>query len=167
MREAIIFLDIDGCLNDHKAHANGYCGTVPHCVASFNRILAAVPEARIVITSAWRYIAGFSDVTTAVMENVLLTHGVNCYELVKDFTRKDISKDRTDRGPQIMEWLWAKAGPQHLSHPPFLVVIDDKDLEITAMNLPFVQTDGNVGLTDADADRAIAILRGEAKADAN
>jgi hypothetical protein len=41
MSGKLIFLDCDGVLNDHKQHANGYCGTTRRCVQNLNRILRA------------------------------------------------------------------------------------------------------------------------------
>jgi hypothetical protein len=44
----VIFLDIDGVLNGHQKHENGYCGIYPECVTRFNRLLDAVPNAMVV-----------------------------------------------------------------------------------------------------------------------
>lgn len=78
----VIFLDIDGVLNDHTQMENHYCGTKYECVQQFNRILDAVPEAKIVISSAWRYMILRGDVTLKGFEMLLLTHGVKCHERV-------------------------------------------------------------------------------------
>jgi hypothetical protein len=51
----IIFLDIDGVLNRHILQNNGYCGIEQPHVQALNYILAKVPEAKIVVSSAWRY----------------------------------------------------------------------------------------------------------------
>lgn len=155
----IIFLDIDGTINDHHIHPNGYHGTKWECVRRFNRIIAET-DARIVISSSWRYpvLGGHMDVMG--FEILLLTHGVDCRGRVAGVTRRDCTDGeadvppRSDRGFQIREWLKSTfwKGPY--------VVLDDMDLGITAAGHPFVHVDGDVGLTDADAERAIAILTG-------
>lgn len=50
----LIFLDIDGVLNDHSRSSSGYCTIDSDKVELFNQILDAHPNARVVISSAWR-----------------------------------------------------------------------------------------------------------------
>ena len=97
---SIIFLDIDGVLNDHERHQNGYTGLKPKNVAAFNWLLSLLPGAKIVISSAWRYMG----VTPLQFENLLLTHGVDCSGRVIGFTRKDLDKDEP-RLDQILDWV--------------------------------------------------------------
>jgi hypothetical protein len=62
-----------------------------------------------------------------------------------------------ERGIQVSEWLAINLD-ERAPRPPY-VVIDDLDLGISGLGHPFVHTDGKVGLTDADADKAIALLK--------
>lgn len=148
----VLFLDIDGVLNDHAKHANGYCGTKPECVAEMNRVLAAT-GCKIVISSAWRYMVLCGSMTLNGLEQLLLTHGLACNGRLIGFTRRDVSAEVSDRGAQIREWLML-----HGSDVERYAVVDDLDLGISECGHPFVQTDGARGLTEADADRLIELL---------
>jgi hypothetical protein len=103
------------------------------------------------------------------MEWLLRSHGMLADRLV-GITRPDTMIERpaydgcpeswlhtNERGLQIRDWIVGE-GWQHYGETGRHVVIDDMDLGISEAGHPFVQTDGSVGLTDADADRAIAVL---------
>lgn len=167
----LIFLDVDGVLNGHEWDAEVMCGQIhPDKVARLNRILRET-DARIVLSSAWRYIVHRGEANMMGMEWLLRSHGVLANRLIgitrMDLMRANPNYDGTpaswpqlpgggDRAEQVREWLAInRPGPV-----PY-VVIDDLDLGFTEAGHPFVRTDGKVGLTDADAERAIALL-GEA-----
>lgn len=167
MVRPLIFLDMDGVANDHKAHTNGYCGTKPECVAQLNRILRET-DAKVVLSSAWRYLIHSGSMTLRGFVNLLLTHGVEIQTNEKrprsrliGITCRD--EDLSPRGQQIRHWL-----NEHGGRRPY-VVLDDGgqnpdgswyDMGINDAGHPVVWTDGSVGLTAADADRAIGILKG-------
>lgn len=157
-----IFLDIDGVLNDHRKWANHYSPILPERVAVLNTILTEVPEAKIILSSAWRYV--FSTVPT--IETLLACHGCDCIGRVEGATCSD--EDVHD-GP-MPGWddkrRWRELGLGWRAEQIRLyvqgaeieryVVIDD-----LALNVPYlVRTDGDVGLTEADARAAIEILKG-------
>lgn len=143
-----IFLDIDGVLNDHEQQDNGYCTIKPECAVRFNRILRAVPDSRIVISSAWRYLILNGGMALYGFESLLLTHGVDCFNKVAGHTRADANGGEPfERVAEILEYV-------DENDVELFVVLDDMDLKIENL----IRTNGNVGLTDADADRAIAIL---------
>lgn len=145
-----IFLDIDGVLNDHTQQDNGYCTIKPECAVRFNRILRAAPDSRIVISSAWRYLILNGGMTRYGFESLLLTHGVDCFNKVAGHTRADANGGEPfERVAEILEYV-------DENDVELFVVLDDLDLPLPES--VFVRTDGNVGLTDADAERAIAIL---------
>lgn len=147
----LIFLDIDGVLNRHDQWTNGYCGTHVENVVLLNRILAET-DAVIVVSSAWRYNVLRGDMTVRGFENLLLSHGIDCHRRLIGVTCSD--EDLEGRGLQIRHWLNENGGGRRY------VVIDDLDLGITEQGHPFVRTDGEVGLTDRDANKAISILSG-------
>lgn len=150
----ILFADFDGAvLNDHTRYANGYCGSVLRVVNEFNRIIAET-DCVIVVQSAWRYCVLRGEWTVVGLEECLLTHGVDCEDRIAAVTRPDKDTEESDRGQQVTDWLAENA------HAGRYCVVDDLDLGITAAGHPFIQTDGAVGLTAVDAERAIAILRG-------
>lgn len=161
---AILFIDVDGVLNFHEKTPSGYCGIDPRCRDRLNRITDET-GAVLVISSAWRYLVTSGEMTVKGFEGMLRTHGIKAD--VIGVTRRDsevlgpdgkLMPMPDERGGQISDWL-AVYGVVHDSIR--YVVIDDMDLGIKFNGHPFVQTDGNVGLTEADADRAIAILKGE------
>lgn len=145
MNFPIIFLDIDGVLNDHVAHQNNYCGTKKECVDNFNLILKYVPEVKIVISSAWRYMIIQGSMTLKGFEQLLLTHGVNCYNKLIGITQSD--EFITERSEQIADWIIKNNVEKY-------VVLDDLPLNIPK----FVQTNGNIGLTVKLAEKVIGIL---------
>lgn len=164
----LIFLDIDGVLNTHETDPEVLCGQIhPHKVRRLNQILRAT-GAKIVLSSAWRYIVHRGEANLMGMEWLLRSHGVLAGRLLA-VTRPDRLRTFTtyngvpaawpvenERGQQIAEWLADNGGAKAYRY----VVIDDLDLGIITAGHPFVQTDGAVGLTDADVEDAIAILNG-------
>jgi hypothetical protein len=160
----IVFLDIDGVLNDHRDDPVARSGWIHRDKAArLNRILQAA-DARVVVTSAWRYFIHRGEMDLAGFEWLLRSHGVMPGRL-RGVTRADtmvrVESGRNperrplsdERGEQIREWLAINTA----AGPPY-VVIDDMDSGIVAAGHPFVRTIGSIGLTDDDADRAIAIL---------
>lgn len=150
--DPVIFLDIDGVLNDHRPHKSGYCGTTRRCVGYFNQILRQTP-AKIVVSSAWRYLILKGEMTIGGFSSMLLTHGVECHERVIGTTCLD--EEIEVRGLQIRHWLNENGGDRRY------VVLDDMNLGITDCGHPFVRTMGSIGLNRCDANLAIAILKGE------
>jgi len=165
----LIVLDIDGVLNAHVAHENGYCGIDKSCAVQFDRILRAFPEADICLSSAWRYQILNRDMTPLGFVNLLLTHGVNCHGRALSYCESDevtahwhFAVPRTD-GPEWFKWISQngiavrnKQINKEIArrHIKDFVVLDDLELDVPN----FVRTDGKVGLTETDADKAIKIL---------
>jgi hypothetical protein len=149
----ILFLDIDGVLNGHEQDAYGYCRIQPGPVVHLNRILAET-EARLVISSAWRYLVHSGAMTLDGFTYMLITHGIVCHDRLAGVTCRD--EEAGPRGAQITRWL--DQHPRRIEGPAY-VVIDDEDAGMTDAGHPLVRTDGRVGLTHRDADAAIAILR--------
>ena len=165
MMAPLIFVDVNGVLNDHTPHENGYCGIESRLAYHLNRILR-LTAAEIVVSSAWRYMMFDRQMTCRGFGNLLATHGVDAIDRIAGFTGRDtmipdeagqLVPMPNERGVQISQWLKRHDRPERR-----YVVIDDLDLGITEAGHPFVQTNGKVGLTVADADRAIEILTGRA-----
>lgn len=150
----IIFLDIDGVLNGHEFLVEAKsCKINPDCVRRLNRILTET-DARIVLSSAWRYMVHGHGMTLRGFGYMLRTHGMlgslnGCEDLIVDLTCRD--EDIPERPDQIRAWLRSHGRPDHR-----YVVLDDLDTDWG--DLPIVLTDSTTGLTDDDADRAIAML---------
>jgi hypothetical protein len=167
MATALIFLDVDGVLNAHEEDPEALCGQIHRDkVERLNRVLRET-GARIVLSSAWRYIIHRGEANLAGMEWLFRSHGLIAGRLA-GYTRKDTMERQVyngeprdwpvcnERGAQITEWLAING--ESFGGPPRHVVLDDLDLGISEAGHPFVHTDGTVGLTEADADRAIALL---------
>lgn len=175
MSYPLIFLDVDGVLNAHEFDPGVRCGQIHReKVARLNRILRAT-DARIILSSAWRYMVHRGEATLKGMDWLFRSHGMLAGRLVGitrpgamirgDYDGKPGSWPLSDkRGGQIRHWM-----DEHGEGRRY-VVIDDggtadgtpdgewTDLGILAAGHPVVWTDGKVGLTDADADRVIATL---------
>lgn len=167
----VIFLDIDGVLNDHTHMENMYCGTKPSCVKVFNSILDSLPTAKIVISSAWRYMMLRGELTVGGFEMLLLTHGVKCHGRVIGHTDADGPVDEEPshldvdswnraglkwRREQIRDWV---AKNNVLNY----VVIDDLDLEMHEQ----YRTVGTVGLTPDCASKVLELVVSQSSAHAS
>lgn len=146
----LLFLDIDGVLNDHKPWPHTKCGRIlAYCVAHLNDILDAVPESQIVLSSAWRY--SFSTVNS--IQSLLASHGAKSIGRVHGLTELDPPQENPLPWTAREEWrrlglLWRKAQIEKY--------LDDLPLELEN----FVLTDGDMGMTSADRYKAVQILRG-------
>lgn len=52
----LLFLDIDGVLNNGKPTASGYCTIDYDKALLLNELLDTLPDVKVVISSAWRYL---------------------------------------------------------------------------------------------------------------
>lgn len=139
----VIYLDIDGVLNDHTPTASGYCTIDARNVAHFNAILDALPNAKIVISSAWRYLMLMEQMTIQGFENMLLSFGICCRDRLIGFTPKDgdcraalITKHAKENGYENY------------------VVLDDMDLPHPQL----IRTEPKVGLTDRHVNIVVGAL---------
>ena len=147
----LLFLDIDGVLNSQTwggQHERWFEILDPEAVAQLRRVVDALPDLRIVVSSAWRIGRSLTD---------LRAHLVKCG---MDPAIESRIIDRTPslpgqriRGDEIRTWLGYCTGYQS-----FAIVDDGADMGELAPRL--VQTDWRFGLTTADADRLIALLNG-------
>lgn len=158
----IIFLDIDGVLNGHDWDEAAQSNRIRHrCVEQLSRILGET-GAKIVLSSAWRYMIHCGAMTTIGFEYMLRTHGASgIVHKIVGVTIKDedtpgylgaghVDGSWEPRTKQIRMWLEDHPGVTEF------VVIDDADL--VDFGERFVQTDGATGLTEDDANRAIDLL---------
>jgi HAD domain in Swiss Army Knife RNA repair proteins len=136
----LIFLDIDGVLND-SYHSEPLI--LPQCAEQFNRIVRAT-GANVVVSSSWRCWIHGGLMTELGFQRLLRTHGIACS--IVGVTPPDGRVQGRDR--QITAWL--------VSHGPVTayVVLDDDQVQ----GHPLIRTDGTRGLTEQDADRAICLL---------
>ncbi len=151
----VIFLDIDGVLNPHTFNRESQSHTLePHLVKLLNRILDET-DAKIVISSSWRYMILNDSMTLNGFDYLLRTHGVKAGRII-GYTEEDDQFLGSKRSLQIQAWLDANQTVKDW------VVIDDvpEGMDASPDPMRLVKTDGYIGLTAADADLAIGILNG-------
>ena len=169
----IVFLDIDGVLNSDEdlrycegtpAYGSHYtCVISREKVALLNRIPAALPDVRFVLSTSWRdeYFALDSLGDTVTVRALLSKYGFKgtyhkdwrtpCQHMRDVVSRRD----GWIRGDEVFTWLANNGFSADTRH----VILDDMGLPYHFHpGQPLVQTDARVGLTDADVDTAIAIL---------
>lgn len=153
----ILALDIDGVLANPATKFKSFD---PECLAALRRILEQVSDCKMVLSSCWRH--GFIDWDNK--EHPLVGRD-NAIPVIKQWFLKmgwtqelaDRLIDKTPdvrgehRGSEISEWV--KRHPE-VSH---VCVIDD-DSDIEPFHSVHVHTDGDIGLTQADAEKAIFLL---------
>ena len=172
-KKRVLILDIDGVLNsipfcesvqvldkvivaldrgapDGDVLPRFFDTTTGGNVEQMRRVLAAVPDAEIVVASDWRVRFDFEAVRR-LLARIL---GVPVAR-VTDQTPRSF-KGYRDR--EIEEWVKPR---RHLLSG--LVVVDDLPLSFRddLLFTRFIQTDPNVGFTKEDADRAISLLLGD------
>jgi len=150
----IIFLDIDGVLNDFERSwrdVPDYCpDIVPRCVVNLNKIIRAT-EAKLVLSSSWKALITQGHMTVYGFERLLQTHGVRSWLLAHTPHLEG------ERWGEIDAWLNA---PWQISKKPVEIdrycILDDYGDAFGGR--PGVKTSGAVGLTEADATAAIEVL---------
>lgn len=150
----IIFLDFDGVLCNHESIHAGYgkrtspeqdpYGAHSDCVAQLNRIIAET-GAMIVVSSTWRRVKN----PRVAMAETLKRWGVSG-------TVIDVTPYGGDciRGDEIKYWL-----DHYTRHEIESFVILDDDSDMGQLRHRLVKCSNVLGLTEADADLAISMLK--------
>jgi len=150
----IIFLDVDGVLNNAETHRSkehhqtwpdwGYVGLDRRLVKRLNTLVEAT-DAKIVLSSTWRL-----HHTPDEMRERLVSAGMDPAIKILDRTPY---LGREPRHREIEEWL--KGREKSLGVKAYVIIDDDSDAEIKGH---FVHTAHDAGLTDEDVTEAIKIL---------
>ncbi len=158
MLERVLFLDIDGVLYPFKKKAEGGSEQLIQVVSEnymfpqenvsrLNKIVSAT-DCEIVISSSWRL-----NHTLILLQEYLEEAGyIGSLLSVTPYRRP--WGEVSDREKEISAWLAAHKTKS------FAILDDDAKLGSGKLAPFFVQTKSDVGLTDADADKAIRILYG-------
>jgi len=160
----IIFLDIDGVLNHSHfgKDENDKYGFADDCIQNLKKILAKVPNTKIVISSAWKHFTmqGNVDQETHDWQQTLC----NKLDVSRDIIIGSTPNiDNGNRADEIAEWL--KQNKVKVGLGTF-AVLDD---ECTALNAAFPNNvvDCSIstgeGLSERKANEAIWILSGFSK----
>ena len=164
----IIFLDIDGVLNSGRwfakiggePDADGYgISFDPVAVDCLGRIISET-GAEIVISSSWKWL-GLDTMRNMWKDRNLPGKIIGITpNSVSDELLIDADIDSMElfhiRGEEIKEWL-KKHGKRVCNY----VIIDDMDNMLPGQQSHFVQTNPEMGITEDDAEKAIAILNKE------
>ena len=156
----IIFLDFDGVLNSaaYWECAEQHGGVSPFDPVLLARLDALIErtDAHIVVTSSWR-----GNIMSS--RNVLKAWGLKHWERVIG-TTPDLSIARSsglyvacERGDEVSRWL-READPEGVTR---YVILDDGH-DFGGLTVYLVRTDYLVGLTEADAEKAVSILETDA-----
>lgn len=168
-----IFLDFDGVLNTEnyqaQLRADGKPGWDdygmlfdPAAVANLKRILDAVPEVRIVVESSWK-VRGLDELRLMWAERGLpgtlydVTPTIFCQELLTaDLSDPDCIRkvEGLAKGKEIRAWLRRHAVPECR-----YVILDDMAEFEEELCDHSVMVNAQVGISNADVQTAIAILR--------
>lgn len=158
----ILFLDVDGVLNSEAffARQRGRGLTIissrqelidPEAVAHLNRIVAAAPHLFVILSSSWRL-----GHTTEEVADWLKAAGYTGE--LHGRTPRGIS-----RGAEVAAWLDSFHAASTVMAPrapraPYAILDDEPEEDAHAWH--WVATRYATGLTAAEADRAICVLRG-------
>lgn len=146
----LLFLDIDGVLNNHTPLESGYNGICQHRARLLNIILESVPDLQIVVSSAWRYMILEGAMTLKGFAHLLAIHGIKSHGRMHGHTEADVHPD--NQPPHSDRDAWNEMGlrlraeqinryvAQH--KPEKWAVLDDLPLVIGNL----FQTDSAVGL---------------------
>ena len=172
----VLFLDIDGVLNSENWFAYRiYCvknnmvnilmnfvdtddRNIKHkltmlddrAIANLNRIIEET-GCKVVLSSSWRSSIESENIFT---QNLLKLKGFK-YEFYDVTPRLWFSDFSIRRGEEIKFWLDKESEKHEIES--FVILDDDSDMLPEQMN-NFIHVDGQVGLTDRDALKAIEIL---------
>jgi hypothetical protein len=153
MTDPVLFLDIDGVLNCLATWRRPKVGTHrldPERIELLNRVIQRT-GCRIVVSSTWRH-GDFRGPRSCT--GILVQHGV-WPRFHRDWRTPDLGPDFS-RGEEIASWLRRNPVSAY-------AIVDDEADGIEAGLLPdlrprFVQTTFEQGLTEAHAERLIALL---------
>lgn len=157
MNPPLIFLDIDGVLNSDNTDFDPHTAPLdPLNIESFNRIIA-VTGAKIVVTSTWRFFTSLENIASYFAEASIQGEIIGMTPDLRAGDDAPIEIEYT-RGEEIFRWLKEQGAVDPENCGERFVILDDRgDIE------PFldrhIMTSGQIGLTDADADRAIGMLQ--------
>lgn len=153
----LIFLDVDGVLNTHDYDAYAKSNPIHRDKVELLNHIIFETNAKIVLSSAWRYLVHRQEMTITGLNWLFRSHGLVAHAIV-DITSEDIPgpgmrQIYNERAYQVEKYL--------IDNNPNVnyVIIDDNDFDFTIRQLNFVQTQVETGLTKTDVEQAISFLK--------
>jgi HAD domain in Swiss Army Knife RNA repair proteins len=154
----VIFLDIDGVLNNRQSWATASQDNDGNkfpidsaCLDQLKRITLACPEAKIVLSSTWR----LWDISKEAAKRALADRGMVLAGCTPDLKEKHIRGEEIEQFRKFAHHTNIEQFPLPITR---FVILDD-DTDMCEWQMPFfVQTTFEHGLTPELADKAIEIL---------
>lgn len=149
----LLFLDIDGVLNNELRAQSEVYQIDPECAQNFNSLIDRT-GAKIVISSSWRLGMTLEDLKRVFEEKGLKGEIIGV-------TPRLFPDDGYVRGNEILMWLRENEsiyGERYYNYQNYLILDDDEDM-LYQQRDNFLQTDNYVGLTHNDVDKASWMLR--------
>lgn len=148
----IIFLDIDGVLNNHETRtttSDGWCFVDDELVARLKKIVDAT-DAKIVLSSTWlegwhREDETLNDISFTELRSKFKEFGLSIMSRTCD------SWEHSNRGDEIQEFLDKREDIES-----FIILDDWNDVGMLVNRLVFI--DSKFGLTDENVQEAINML---------
>ena len=162
-KHKILFLDIDGVLNpqwwERKKPSDKYGVPFdPKTVACLEKIIVET-GANIVISSSWK------NMGLSVVQDMWRERGLpgKVMDITPDYFNEsllcsELNNDDAlyERGCEIKGWLFL-----HKDEISQYIIVDDMDDILPEQQQRFVHIDPNTGMSEDDAEKAIAILNKE------
>lgn len=136
----IIFLDIDGVLNNAKTDMSK-SQLDPILVERFKRVMKET-DARIVLSSTWRL---WEDSIKQIRDV-----GIPIYDITPD------KRGLTSRGTEIKEWLFIQSLKSDFVVKRYVIIDDNSDFH---KDQPLFKTSSLEGLTEEIAEEIIKYLK--------
>lgn len=162
MKPPLLFLDIDGVLNSRQTNFDPHEAPLdPVNIAPFNRIID-VTGAEIVITSDWRCALSVESIASYFKE-------AGIEGKIVDATPDLVGHDAEEhvflagrlptRGEEIGSWFRNRGVSDPSSFDRPFAILDDRT-DVEPFGAWLINTSGETGLTEAEADRVIGFLAG-------
>lgn len=150
--EKVLFLDVDGVLNNNdtkECSPRGYVG-IDDILLKRLSVIISKTNASVILSSSWKDMSE-DDEDWLYLVDKLKSIGVEIKDKTKDFLRP------SRRGAGISAYL--KRNPDIKD----FVILDDFDFDFRVQGLypHFVLTNAEIGITDDDVNKAIDILNGK------
>lgn len=153
----ILFLDFDGCLNNHEAlfkykeEPFPYSHLDPKLIGYLNQIIEQT-GAKVVISSSWRFLYDFKK-----LEEILILRGFKG-EVIGETPKlypEDPDDDKFQRRDEIKSWL--EDNEDFGGGIESFVIIEDYEL-MKGLEKHLIKTKSSIGLTFSHVKKAVKIL---------
>lgn len=143
----VIFLDIDGVLNNHDTLSEGI--QIANTKCQLLKYIVNATDAKIVLSSTWR----MGDLLSSIERMIHVCGGPYKAFVGATPVLTEIDGRQAIRGDEIDAWL----KKTHHAIENYLIIDDDSDFHEHQKPF-FIKTDMRTGLLSRDINKAIAIL---------